>query len=603
MKKILTALLLTLLILGMTLAFISCDKTPDTPPAESDSDSLPDDSESSTDQVTDEVIDLAEHKIIENGVVNYSVVRAESASKDLISDVTRLYDFLSTKSSQPVTYETDYSIDYLTTGSHDASKLEIVIGNTNYEKSAELADSLNYGEYIIQPSGSKIYLVSTTDAGLEAAINDLINIFSLSYDSAAGKLTVTSAELNCKEAFDKALAELPTIDNGKYEFSKDGGDGSRMLVFEGTSADDYAKYSTKLTEMGYKEYMRNDSFGNNKYVMFTKDDVAVNVLYTDKDSTTRIILDDLTETSLPEIDSDYTSAQKKCSSLLIQIGTTPKDNEAQNGECYMIRCEDGRFIIMDGGFSGNDANGSPRNNAKRIYETLVKYTPDGMKPTIACWIFTHAHGDHVGAFNKFSTTYANRVDVDQIVYNYPLLGLDDTPWPERSDIRNRINIYFRDAEVVKAHTGQTFQYANVKMEMLYTVELLWPEKLTGTVNNGSLVTRFYIYDQTMLMPGDMGPDANPVCIKYNGNYLKSDFYHVTHHGYSGGTNAFNKLVAPSWVLWPVGEGDYYSLKTNSRNSWLSDPTSSVKQIFPAWFQTTIFTLPFNGTNYTVTPNT
>ena len=94
MKKILTTLLLTLLILGMTLAFISCDKTPDTPSAESDSDSLPDDSESSTDQVTDEVIDLAEHKIIENGVVNYSVVRAESASSELVAGITALYDFL-----------------------------------------------------------------------------------------------------------------------------------------------------------------------------------------------------------------------------------------------------------------------------------------------------------------------------------------------------------------------------------------------------------------------------------------------------------------------------------------------------------------------------
>ena len=603
MKKLFTSLLLALIVLSMTFAFISCDKTPDTPPAESDSDSLPDDSESSTDQVTDEVIDLAEHKIIENGVVNYSVVRAESASKDLKSDVTRLYDFLSTKSSQLVTYGTDYSLDYLTTGSHDASKLEIVIGNTNYEKSAELADSLNYGEYIIQPSGSKIYLVSPTDAGLEAAINDLINMFSLSYDSAAGQLTVTSAELNCKEVFDEALAEIPAIDNGKYEFSKDGGDGSQMLVFKGTSADDYDKYSTKLTEMGYKEYMRNDNFGDNKFVMFTKDDVAVNVLYTKTDSTTRIILDDLTETDLPEIDSDYTSAQKKCDSLLIQVGTTPKNNEAQNGECYLIRCEDGRFIIMDGGFAGNSPNGSPRNNAKRIYDTIKKHTPEGMTPTIACWIFTHHHGDHAGAFKDFATTYARLVQVDQIVYNYPLKNLDDAEWTNRADVRNRINTYFKDAEVVKAHAGQTFQYANVKMEFLYTVELLWPAKLTNTLNNSSLVTRFYIYEQTMLMPGDMGPDANPVCIKYNGDYLKSDFYHVPHHGYRGGSNTFNKLVAPSWVLWPVGEDDYFDLKAASRNSWLSDPTSSVKQIFPAWFQTTIFTLPFNGTNYTATPNT
>ena len=603
MKKILTALLLTLLILGMTLAFISCDKTPDTPPAESDSDSLPDDSESSTDQVTDEVIDLAEHKIIENGVVNYSVVRAESASSELVAGITALYDFLAPKSSQLVTYETDFSLDYLTTGKHDANKLEIVIGNTNYEKSADLVKSLTYGEYLIQPSGNKIYLVSATEEGVEAAVNKLISIFDSLYDGAVGQLTVSSADLSCKGVFNETLAEIPAIDNGQFDFSKDGGDGSQMLVFKGTSADDYAKYSTKLTEMGYKEYMRNDNFGDNKFVMFTKDDVAVNVLYTKKDSTTRIIMDDLTKTDLPEIDADYASTQKKCDSLLIQIGVVPKDNNKNNGECYLVRCEDGRFIVMDGGFATNEADTSPRDNARRIYETIVKFTPPGMEPTIACWIITHAHGDHVGALGTFLKNYSTLVQIDQFAYNYPLKNLDDKSWPGRENFRNTINTYYKDADIVKPHTGQTFQYANVKMEFLYTVELLWPGKLRDTINNASLVTRFCIYDQTMLMPGDMGPDANPICVKYNGNYLKSDFYHVTHHGYAGGSNEFNKLVSPTWVLWPVSEDAYNEVKGSSRNDWLSDPNSSVKQIFPAWFQTTTFNLPFDGTNYTVTPNT
>ena len=595
MKKLFTSLLLALIVLSMTFAFISCDKTPDTPPAESDSDSLPDDSESSTDQGTDGVVDLTEHKIIENGVVNYSVVRVESASKDLISDVTRLYDFLSTKSSQPVTYETDYSIDYLTTGSHDASKLEIVIGNTNYEKSAELADSLNYGEYIIQPSGSKIYLVSPTDGGLEAAINDLINMFSLSYDSAAGQLTVTSAELNCKEVFDEALAAIPAMDNATYDFSKNGGDKSTMLAFKNTKIEDFDAYATKLREQGYKEYSSYENFGTNKFIMFTKGDTALSLLYTKSDSKTRIILDDLTETDLPEVDTEYT---KKCETILLQVGTAPKDQDAQNGECYMIRCEDGRFIIIDGGFSGTkaDGGGTPHNNAKRIYETLVKYTPTEMKPTVACWIFTHSHGDHSGAFSTFVKSYANSVDVDQFVYNYPLNTVNDEIWSNRPNVRTRLDTYYPDADVVKAHAGQTFKYANIDMEVLYAAELFWPGTITN-MNEVSLVTRFYVGDQTILMPGDMYPAANTVCQKYLGSFLKSDFYAVSHHGYSGSSNPFCQFVAPTWVLWPVGESHYYSNRSNARHSWLVGPESSAKQHFPAFFQTTVFHFPFNGTNY------
>ena len=603
MKKILTTLLLTLLILGMTLAFISCDKTPDTPPAESDSDSLPDDSESSTDQVTDEVIDLAEHKIIENGVVNYSVVRAESASSDLVAVITALYDFLAPKSSQLITYETDFSLDYLTTGTHDANKLEIVIGNTNYEKSAELVKPLSYGEYLIQPSGNKIFLVSATEEGVEAAVNKLISIFDSLYDGAAGQLTVSSADLSCKEVFNETLAEIPAIDNGIFNFAKDGGDGSQMLVFKGTSADDYAGYSTKLTEMGYKEYMRHDTLGDNKFVMFTKGNMALNVLYTKKDSTTRIILDDLTVTDLPNVDSDYTSAQKKCDSLFIQIGVSPKDNARKSGECYLVRCEDGRFIIIDGGYDDNEEGAAQRDNARRIYETIVKLTPPGMQPTVACWMITHAHGDHTGAFRTFLETYSNSVQVDQFLYNYPLNNLSDKPWPGRTSLLNYIQTYYKDSEIVKPHAGQVFQYANVKMEFLYTIELLWPAKFEKTMNDASLIARFYINGQTMMMPGDMGLVANPICVKYYGNYLKSDFYQVTHHGYEGGSNEFNKLVAPTWVLWPSSEDDWGSITKHERNSWLSGPDSTVKQHFPAFFQTTIFNLPFNGTNYTVTPNT
>lgn len=604
MKK---SLLLTLILLLLTVAltFSACDKTPDNPPADSESDTQPVGSESESESGSSDIVDLAEHKIVVDGVVKYSVVRVESASNELKDSVSAFHQFLTGMSSEDVVIETDFSLDYLTTGTHDASKFEIVIGNTNYEKSAEMLNGLSYGEYAIEAEGNKIYVIAPTDNGIAEALSKLMAVMTMEYDNAAKQLTVETAAIECKNVFNELLAAIPAMDNATYEFSKDGGDESMMLVFKNTKAEDFDAYTTKLLENGYKEYSSYENFGNNKFILVTKGDMALNVLYTKADSKTRVILDDLTETDLPEIDTNYT---KKCESLLLQVGTAPKGMASQNGECYIFRCEDGRFIIVDGGFSGTSADAQlesagkiAHNNAKRIYETLSKYTPTGMKPTVACWIFTHSHGDHTGAFSTFVTNYSRLVDVDQFVYNYPLDSVNNEKWTARPNARNRLDTYYPNAEIVKAHAGQTFKYANIDMEVLYAAELFWP----GTVENMnevSLVTRMSIGGQTVLMPGDMYPAANTICQKYLGSFLKSDFYAVSHHGYAGSSNPFCQMVAPTWVLWPVGEDDYITNRANSRHSWLVGSESSAKQHFPAFFNTTVFNFPFNGTNYEVYAN-
>lgn len=595
MKKtfLLSALIL---LITLILTLCSCNNPPEIPPADSESESLPADTDVSTDSGI--------HKIIENGVVNYVVVRVENASKDLMSSISAFHKFLSGKSSERVIYETDYSLDYLATGKHDESRLEIVIGNTNYEKSAELMSTLNYGEYRIEASGNKIFVVSLTDEGLDSALKYLQDLFTLSYDSATKSLSVTSDEVGCLKSYNSALAGIPLFENGKYELAKDGGDGSTMLIFKNVSDDAYDNYVNKLLEMDYKEYYRNDNFSEkNKYILLTKGDAAVNVLYTGIDSRIRVIVDDLTITALPAVSTDYTADKKVCDSLMILIGNVPIGGGINKCEGYLIRCEDGKFIVIDGGVGGNGDGPIPRNTVKRLYDTIVQYTPSGMTPTVASWIITHRHLDHVGAFKEFAPKYTNKLTIEQFIFNYPLNEYGEQPWPARQELHNIIASYFKNAKIVKPHPGQIFQFANVKMETLYSIEMLYPKAFEKSQNNASLVTRFYIGEHTILMPGDMGPDAYPVVMQYYGDYLKSEFYQVAHHGVAGVGNSFNVLVDPTWVLWPSGEKMYEDQKFASHNAWFSDPAAKVKMIFVAGFQTTVINFPFDGTNYTITPNT
>lgn len=588
----LLSLLIALLLLCLLPVFSACNDAPTPVPEETDGDTQPTESESGSGDAPQE---LAVHNIIENGIVNYSVVRVESATSELLKGVAALHKFLTERSSEFVNIETDYSLDYLSSGTHDASRFEFVIGNTNYAESAEILQTLGYGEYAIECRGKKIFIVSPSDAGVNQAIDDLISTFSAAYDETAKSLSLEVSAIDKRAAFNDSLADIPAFDNSVLDFGKDVGDGSYMLVLRRTSEAGFEAYVSKLKEQGYKIHSSAVLAEKNHFTSAVKGDRALNVFYTKADNTTRLIIDDLKVTDLAEIDSDWDSGKKVCDSVLIQVGTSPVDNESQNGECYLIRGEDGRFVVYDGGFGSNSGGSIPRNNIKRLYDTLVEYTPDGMTPTISAWVLTHAHADHVGAFYKFVETYSKKVNVDQFVYNYPLNDESGEVLGARAKTYDLIKQYYPDSDIVKAHAGQTFRYANVEMEVLYSIELLWPGDF-DIFNTSSIVTRLFVGGQSILMPGDMSETSNNVCRNYYTNYLKSDFYQVTHHGYGGGTNGFNKLVSPSWVLWPVGETHYGKLKAHDRNSWLSGSDSGVKLHIPALFDTVVINLPFDGTD-------
>lgn len=607
MKKLLITLLLALLVLSMSFALISCDDQPDTPKdtdGQTESESLPgeSDGESETEAVFNGIADTEIHKIVENGVANYAVIRAESASKTAISLASELYQYLAGLSSEMVRFETDYTMDYLMTGAHNQETYEIIIGNTMYEQSAKVYEGLGLGEYVITTVGHKILIASKTDNGIAAAITELTNVFKACYDESGKTLSVSAADIEKRTVFNTFLNGLPALGSESLECQYDCGDSSDMLIYNDFTEEMMNEYVTKLKELGYKEHTSTE-LNENKFVTLTSESKILNVSLTKADKKMRVIFDNTSKFSLPEYDADWDSSKKVCDTLLIQVGTSPLDNETTNGECYVIRCEDGRFIVYDGGHPNNEEGLTQRNCHVRLYNVLKRYTPEGMETRIAAWVFTHGHSDHVGAFTKFGG-YASEIKVDQFIYNFPSTDPNlNTYGYATTRGTNSTMEKFTTAEKVKAHPGQIFKFANVEIEVLYSLEFYAPEVL-DYYNTSSIVTRVYAHGQSVLMPGDMSPDGNKICRKYYGDYLQSDFYQVTHHGFTGGSNEFNKLVAPKWVLWPLAERTFASHKAASTNSWLSDPSSSVEIIFPAFFNTTVIPLPFDGKteSYTVYPN-
>ena len=598
-EKILISLLLALVLIMSALTLIACDDDP-TPPA---------DSESSTEQTPGDTEDeggedLAVHNIIENGVVKYAVIRAESATKTAISAATSLYQYFAELSSEMIRFETDYTLDYLQNGTHDETTYEIVIGNTIYEYSAKAYEGLGFGDWRITTHGNKIYVAALADDGIVTAINWLLSFFRDNYNSETSSLSINAADIEKQQTFNTALNSMPFVDGVDVDCIYDCGDSSKLVIYNDCTEDVFDAYLTKLKEQDYKEYT-STVMNNNKFATYSNESGILNVSFTPSDKKLRVIFDSAAKFSLPEYDKDWDSSKKVCDSLLIQIGTAPEDNDAQNGECYLIRCEDGRFLIWDGGFKDNESGKTTRNNHVNIYNALVKYTPAGQKPTIAAWIFTHGHTDHIGACRTFMRSYSSKVDIEQFVYNFPSLDESvNTYGPAATQgLLDVMNQYYAGSELVKAHPGQLFKYANVEIEMLYSLEFYAP-KVLSFYNTSSLVNIVRVGGQSIMMSGDMSPDANDICRKYYGDYLKCDFYQVSHHGGEGGSNTFNKLCDPKWVLWPRGANDWDRVMGVDRNSYLTGSDSKVEILFPAWFQTTVINLPFDGnkTSYEVYPN-
>ena len=231
---------------------------------------------------------------------------------------------------------------------------------------------------------------------------------------------------------------------------------------------------------------------------------------------------------------------------LIQL--CPDDKADNFGMGYILCLGKGHFIIYDG-------NGDLGGMADKIYGYLIENTPEGQRPVIDAWVVTHIHWDHVAGMFVFVKEHADKVDIRNIVTNIPPhhnlyikergMNTDFYArwWP-------KILAWLPNTKVWKVHTGQAFNVADVKIEILYTQEDLYPATLYP--NDTSVVTLMYVNGRKIFFSGDVEYET-PCRLIHDmyGSYLKSDFYQASHHGWNSEALFFYDDVDAPNVLWPV----------------------------------------------------
>lgn len=592
--------LILLLVLVCSLLLTACDNTPN-PGTDSGSDSdtstsAPSDSGSESDSESESTtpdLSTSDLGIVVDGIAEYKVIRSESASTAASTSANLVYNAI----IEATGVRPDFSDDYILRGQEPKPEdKEILIGITNRDESQEAFKDLPYGEYLIKKVGAKLVVIAWDDNSLFDACQKL----AAHIKSTGEKDSLTiSKDYTLSGTGVDMLKDLPTYDSESFKGQiVDLADESYMFYLEGTNKAEFDAYLKKLENEGYKQFARKET-KECIFTTYTSDKYVINTTYTGFENNVRVTIDNSYDMSIFE-KTEYT---KVCEPSVTMVGleTYKGSNNSykynQIGLFLIFRLEDGRFIIVDGG-------GYTSYLPKVIYENLQNLAVDKNNITVAAWIFTHAHGDHTGAFIQFAnSSYKSKVNVENFIFNFTTYsqyeGISDGADHGRADqTRETIASKYPKSTVVKVHTGQVLQAADVEMEFLYTFDDILPANLTYH-NTTSLVFRYKSNGYTVMCLGDAYTVTSKRLVKMYGDYLKSDMVQIAHHGYVGGTNELYKNIAATVNIWPGGVEAFGGKRNLSGESYNKYALSlkSVKETYVAGNKVFTFAVP-----YTPDPN-
>ena len=330
-------------------------------------------------------------------------------------------------------------------------------------------------------------------------------------------------------------------------------DYKSYYVYEhGAGEKDYHDYCDKLVREGFALYSSNKSNGN-LFATYTDGDNIVNVAFVSYKDVDKYVVRDVSYVVI-SVDSVRNSTLP-CKAEPYEKITTVQ--VTTNGIGFIIRLEDGRFLVVDGHVGADE-------QVDLIYEELCRLNVRGGNPVVAAWMFSHAHGDHVGAFIGMLGRYSDRIEVQRVIHNFPGESLYMPYKNHMEGVPNREGEWMtkRSREIHRlmkenmpngrytiAHVGQIFEYPGVKLEIVMTSEHLYNKQMIDT-NMSSVVYLFTMPGGKMLALGDAVDAASKTIRKIHGKDLKCDLVILAHHAVNGGDEEMYYNTGAKAALWP-----------------------------------------------------
>ncbi len=559
----LNRLLLTLLAAATILTLPACikDKTPT--PAET------------TAPVVETTAAPATVDLVTGGAANYVIVRPEDASETEIKAAIAVRDAITALTGATPNLTTDW----VKRGQeYDPNTREILIGACGQPEMAAVRANIGYGEYAIRAEGNKFVIAAWGDDNIyRAALAFAADIEKLGF---GGSLSLPGDYL-LTDTVDEVIDRLPVYENGTMKNVVDVADDNRMLYITDTTAEAYDAYRKALESSGFTLYTSRQ-VGDNRFATYTTAENTVNAYFNAAAKEARIIIEPLSALPPRAEDTDQSSDKYEPAVRMVGLEYNYSGTETnQIGLMLIFRLPDGRLIVVDGG-------GYYEKNASLLMQNLREMAPDPNNITVAAWVLTHAHGDHTGGFIRFTNTYAGKVNVERVIYNFTTKAQYALVDDYGRDDQARSAAKALGDEVIRAHNGQVYHFGSATMEILYTFEDFEPQPLPYH-NTTSLVFRISMGGQTVMVLGDAYTLSNNIMSKMYGNYLKSDIVQVTHHGYQGGTTQVYDLIDAETALWPGGIGNFSRLSARAENAHVLKKS---KDLYIAADDAITLTLPY-----------
>ena len=521
-------------------------------------------------------------EIVKDGVANFTLIRGEQASSDITDTVVLLSKLIDEYTGA----YPEMSTDWIGKGQeYDHTSREILIGNTAYSESAEALKGIPYGDYVVKAIGNKLVINAWSSEGISRAVSKLADKMML--EATEGNFTLPGDFLMTGTVM-KDINAVPVYeDKGPDSVTKLLGKDI-MLIFKEATTEGYTNYCKALADMGYTLHADN-AVKNNIFSTYVNEEKVINVGYYDFSKEIRLILEP--RTTLPKTaEENKYEAKVTPKFALVGLGS---NSEYAGGQSMIWQLSDGSFIIVDGGYQEAD-------HARKLYMFMRENAPDPDNIVIAAWIITHPHGDHFGGLVQFSGVYAKKVTVEMFVGNFPTAavrkegGIADG-WSGEL-LMDHIRTNFPGTPFLTARVGQKIPLRDAEIEIFYTFDSFAPQLMTW-YNTSSLVFAVNIAGQRFLVLGDASHSGCSLAFYTFGDYLKSDYVQIAHHGAGVGayttfgvTSVYSAAAAPV-VLWPAADYTFEKYRANEHNAHALN-LPSTKEIVVAGNRTFCIELPY-----------
>ena len=381
-----------------------------------------------------------------------------------------------------------------------------------------------------------------------------------------------------------------------YRGEKAGRYGLNTHIIGETDAAAFITYLNALEADGWVQYSNNIMDGTNLFATYTKDAGSIYCYYISSKRTAYLVSSPEQKLEPRQQDNQYEAI---CKPQLTQIKLLNK--EWRGGMSYLLRLSDGRFIMIDGGYNEQDFY-----HARQLYALMEEQNVlDNI--TIAAWIITHPHIDHLGTAADFLRYYkSNQVELQQMIFNFPT---DDDimkfePESVTSDHPSymptfmlALDILWPELTITVCHTGQRYHFADATIEVLHTLEDFYPKTMnslsSNQMNGASVVFSLEVGGQKTMFLADSAEDCSKDLYAMWGDYLKSDMMQAAHHGLRGGTVDLYKAIDPEVVLVPMYEGYMNKILDFDASRWVwNNGNGRIREVILSGWQQRTLELPY-----------